>query len=96
MWELPLLKNKDKDKDKNRDTNKDGYVAASSADSHSPLLTLRHSITDTDYLVRILAVSAPCPAGNGRWLPLSRLASLPLTGLCRKVLQALQIQPFSS
>jgi A/G-specific adenine glycosylase len=53
-------------------------------------LTLRHSITVTDYLVRVLR--SPAPKGlEGRWVRESRLATLPLTGLARKILRAAKI-----
>lgn len=48
--------------------------------------TLRHSITVTDYTVRV------CQNGHsditgGRWFRQARIASLPLTGLTRKILR---------
>ena len=49
-------------------------------------LRLRHSITTTDYQVAVLR-SPRGPAGGARWVPRSRLARLPLTGLARKILQ---------
>src|SRR5580692_2181365 len=53
-------------------------------------LTLRHSITVTDYVVRVLR--NPAPKGlEGRWVRKSRVATLPLTGLARKILRAAKI-----
>jgi A/G-specific adenine glycosylase len=53
-------------------------------------LTLRHSITVTDYVVRVL--QSPAPKGlEGRWVRKSRVATLPLTGLARKILRAAKI-----
>jgi A/G-specific adenine glycosylase len=53
-------------------------------------LTLRHSITVTDYVVRVLR--SPAPKGlEGRWVRKSRVATLPLTGLARKILRAAKI-----
>jgi A/G-specific adenine glycosylase len=53
-------------------------------------LTLRHSITVTDYVVRVLR--SPAPKGlEGRWVRKSRVATLPLTGLARKILGAAKI-----
>lgn len=49
-------------------------------------LTLRHSITLTDYTVRVWQVPKPS-AVAGSWVPLQKAASLPLTGLARKILQ---------
>ncbi len=50
------------------------------------VFTLRHSITVTDYTVRVYAQNTPQVKG-GRWFPQSRLAALPLTGLARKILR---------
>ena len=64
-----------------------------------PLLRLRHSITNTDYDVTIHAASLEGSnpgldlrpgrnaAVSGRWVRLSRIDALPLTGLTRKVLR---------
>jgi A/G-specific adenine glycosylase len=53
-------------------------------------LTLRHSITVTDYLVRVLR--RPVPKGlDGEWVRKSRVTALPLTGLARKILRAAKI-----
>jgi A/G-specific adenine glycosylase len=54
-----------------------------------PILTLKHSITVTDYLVRVVQVSAPETAGQ--WIPNRRVALLPLTGLARKILRAAKV-----
>ncbi len=65
---------------------------AGAASELPPLLTLRHSITTTDYLVTVHHgdKKAAAPAG-GRWVPVARLTSLPLTGLARKILRRLQL-----
>jgi A/G-specific adenine glycosylase len=54
------------------------------------LLFLRHSITVTDYQVNVLEIATP-QKGSGRWMSRSRLASLPLTGLARKILQRAEL-----
>ena len=46
---------------------------------------LRHSITVTDYRVQVIEVARPAKL-RGKWIPASRLSSLPLTGLARKIL----------
>jgi len=48
--------------------------------------TLRHSITSTDYLVRVAWVQLP-PQTEGCWFKTSRVKRLPLTGLARKILR---------
>ena len=55
-----------------------------------PSLTLRHSITVTNYVVHVVA----CPAQNGsvgQWMDKKRLPQLPLTGLTRKILRQAQV-----
>jgi A/G-specific adenine glycosylase len=53
----------------------------------SPIMTLRHSITSTDYVVQVFAV--PSHKANGRWVRLENLERLALTGLTRKILKRL-------
>ena len=53
-------------------------------------LTLRHSITVTDYRVRVTQ-SLPPDGVDGRWVPKSQITTLPLTGLARKILRAAKI-----
>jgi A/G-specific adenine glycosylase len=55
-----------------------------------PSLTLRHSITVTDYMVRVMKGPAQRP-GAGRWVKKNRVAQLPLTGLARKILRQAEI-----
>lgn len=50
-----------------------------------PLLTVKHAITTTDYTVHIYP-DAPSDLAV-RWVALSELSQLPLTGLARKVLR---------
>jgi A/G-specific adenine glycosylase len=52
--------------------------------------TLRHSITVTDYVVRVMRGSVPKELG-GRWVRKSGITALPLTGLARKILRAAEI-----
>ncbi len=55
-----------------------------------PLLQLRHSITVTDYAVRVMELPSP-DEQEGRWIAASRLPSLPLTGLARKILRRVEM-----
>jgi A/G-specific adenine glycosylase len=53
-------------------------------------LALRHSITVTDYQVSVVA--RPAPNGTaGKWIKNIRIERLPLTGLARKILRAVDI-----
>jgi A/G-specific adenine glycosylase len=60
-------------------------IARSSIDA-KPILSLRHSITVTDYAVLVAEISGPNGAA-GKWIPIRRLESLPVTGLARKILR---------
>jgi A/G-specific adenine glycosylase len=60
------------------------------------ILRLRHAITVTNYLVSIVRLGeeqAGHLAGTWRWVPVSELPELPLTGLARKVLRRLELWP---
>ena len=52
--------------------------------------TLRHSITSTNYLVRVAWVQLP-PQTEGCWFKTSRVERLPLTGLARKILRRAEL-----
>jgi A/G-specific adenine glycosylase len=52
----------------------------------APAFTLRHSITVTDYTVRVVTKSIKS-ALSGKWVKNSRVRTLPLTGLARKILR---------
>jgi A/G-specific adenine glycosylase len=52
-----------------------------------PLLTLRHSITVTDYTVKVWSEAVPSST-RGKWVPAARLNRVALTGLARKILRA--------
>ncbi|MGH9528445.1 MAG: A/G-specific adenine glycosylase [Terriglobales bacterium] len=56
----------------------------------SSSFTLRHSITVTDYTVRVTREPI---SGNssGRWVKNNRVATLPLTGLARKILRTANV-----
>jgi A/G-specific adenine glycosylase len=59
-----------------------------------PVVTLRHSITDTDYRVSVISVSTDVLRGfqtQARWFAPKQWERLPLTGLARKVLRKLQL-----
>jgi A/G-specific adenine glycosylase len=71
-----------------------------------PLLRLRHSITNTNYYVQVFAARGPqdralrraVPAAKAdlHWTRTSKLTSVPLTGLARKVLQRLDVMAVQS
>ena len=52
-----------------------------------PAFTLRHSITVTDYAVRVVTKSIKATKSSGEWVKNNRARTLPLTGLARKILR---------
>jgi len=52
----------------------------------SPAFTLRHSITVTNYTVRVWREAASSRE-SGKWIPVERLGKVALTGLARKILR---------
>jgi A/G-specific adenine glycosylase len=58
--------------------------------STNPLFTLRHSITVTDYTVRVWRNRAS-PVVDGKWIATERLPKVALTGLARKILRKAEI-----
>jgi A/G-specific adenine glycosylase len=60
-------------------------ITSSEAKRRHPVLNVRHAITTTDYSILVFSGGeGPC---RGRWVPLSSVNSLPLTGLARKILR---------
>jgi A/G-specific adenine glycosylase len=55
------------------------------AKPHGPFLTVRHSITVTDYTVRVWRTRVQ-PSTDGKWIRLDTLSRVALTGLARKIL----------
>lgn len=74
MWELPELP----------------AAVAPVEEKHTHFLSLRHSITMTDYVVHVAQVAAQ-PGTAGCWVRKERVARLPLTGLARKILRQAQV-----
>lgn len=62
----------------------------SRAGSQPAFLTLRHSITVTDYTVQVTKEEAGL-SSEGTWYSTSQLGTLPLTGLARKILRTVQL-----
>jgi len=56
----------------------------------SPYLTLKHSITITDYTVQVWRVPV-LPHATGKWIPVKSLSRIALTGLARKILRKVEI-----
>ena len=56
------------------------------SDHSKPAFTVRHSITVTDYTVRVWNLPH-LPDQTGKWIAANRLANMALTGLARKILR---------
>lgn len=56
-----------------------------------PLLTVRHSITTTNWIVRVFHDPWAAADVRQRWIPLREVSLLPLTGLTRKILRKLDL-----
>jgi len=57
----------------------------------TPLIRLKHSITNTDWTIRVFSPRAIRMQANARWIPLRDAGRLPLTGLTRKILRKLYL-----
>ncbi len=68
------------------------HPTAKTGDRTDACLTLRHSITVTDYTVRVWRVAAVEQDG-GEWVAVDRLPRVALTGLARKILRKAEIIP---
>jgi A/G-specific adenine glycosylase len=55
-----------------------------------PAFTLRHSITVTNYTVRVWCGVQTAHA-DGKWIPMGRLGKVALTGLARKILRKAEL-----
>jgi A/G-specific adenine glycosylase len=75
MWELPELAS---------------VASAAAPQNPSPLFTLRHSVTVTDYAVRVWR-NVELSHDGGRWFLAKRLGRVALTGLARKILRKAQM-----
>jgi hypothetical protein len=53
------------------------------------LFRVKHSITVTDFKVKV--IKCRIPPGTGRWVKVSRLNQIPLTGLARKILSRAEV-----
>lgn len=61
------------------------------APNRKPLLKVKHSITTTDWSVSVFAHPQMKVEEHSRWVPLSEVSRLPLTGLTRKILRRLRL-----
>jgi A/G-specific adenine glycosylase len=87
MWELPACAAQSAKQDV---TGKPDSTLGGSAQE---LCMLRHAITDTDYVVRVIRLRLKALGARekklGRWVEYEEIGELPLTGLTRKILRKL-------
>jgi A/G-specific adenine glycosylase len=89
MWELPEVEGAVAETDGQQVPRFARYDKKNGRTQDNPekfLFTLRHSITVTNYTVKVQRVAALGGVG-GKWISVDRLAWLPLTGLARKILR---------
>ena len=89
MWELPEPEASVAETDKqqvSRFARNDKKNGRTEDNLKGLLFTLRHSITVTDYTVKVQR-TASLGGVRGKWVGVDRLAQLPLTGLARKILR---------
>lgn len=55
------------------------------------IMRVKHSITVTDWSIEVFASGVPENREQLHWIPVSRLGTLPLTGLARKILRKLKL-----
>jgi A/G-specific adenine glycosylase len=67
-------------------------LPATAGSDGTPVVRLRHSITNSDYTVLVFRVGKSDLSG-GRWIPLKKAPKLPITGLTRKILRATNLWP---
>jgi A/G-specific adenine glycosylase len=67
-------------------------ISSPPRDREAPIVRLRHSITDTDYEVRVFRIPELHPA-DSRWFTSKQWQRVALTGLARKILTKLITQP---
>lgn len=57
----------------------------------TPALTVKHSITITDWTVRVFVQPDAATNPKGTWVSAAKISRLPLTGLTRKILRRLEL-----
>lgn len=57
----------------------------------NPIIHLKHSIMNTAYDVRVYAAESQLDLPGTKWISLSRLGTIPLTGMSRKALRRLNL-----
>jgi len=86
MWELPeIVRSSCHSEGSQSEPEEPAFLPRGRTDAE-PCLTLRHSITVTDYKVQVWRAAAPARV-DGEWFALDRLPRVALTGLARKILR---------
>lgn len=61
--------------------------ASDLSDNSEVVAKMKHSITNTDYVISVVRLSAKKLPKGGKWFRVDELASVPLTGIARKALR---------
>jgi len=65
-------------------------ISGRNGDSGVPAYTLRHSITTTNYTVRVWRDVSPSP-NAGKWISVKQLRKVAMTGLARKIFRSAEL-----
>jgi A/G-specific adenine glycosylase len=90
MWELPEVVSRAREKQVPPLRFAQGRNVKGKLRDSELVFTVRHSITVTDYTVRVWSQAAP-PGTRGEWVAMERLPKVALTGLARKILRKAEI-----
>jgi A/G-specific adenine glycosylase len=88
MWELPEVAQQQISFAKLKADSSSRFATQRS--DRASLMTLKHSITVTNYTVRVWRRAAPAEV-SGKWIAVERLERVALTGLARKILWKAEI-----
>ena len=90
MWELPEVVSRAREKQVPPLRFAHGRNDKGKLRDSELVFTVRHSITVTDYTVRVWSQAAP-PGTRGEWVAMERLPKVALTGLARKILRKAEV-----
>ena len=89
MWELPEIAQQQISFAKLK-AGSSAHLVAMRRNDVNLVVTLKHSITITDYTVRVWKRAAPAGV-RGKWISAERLGRVALTGLARKILRKVSV-----
>jgi hypothetical protein len=66
-------------------------VSGKNSNGCDPAYTFRHSITTTNYTVRVWRDASLLRTGGGKWIPVAKLRKVAMTGLARKIFRGAEL-----